>query len=194
MGRVVQLDKPRTVTVAAYDDEEPAAGEVRLQTMYSGISAGTELTQYRGSNPHLGRQWNSADRLFVDGAPTTSYPFSAWGYQEVGRVDAIGPGVDGLVPGQLVWGAWQHRSSAVVAASWAAEHRLPPEVPVRQAVFVRIGAIALNAVLDADVHLGENVAVFGLGVPGLHPCTGDCGRSRGETPGMCRRARGRRPR
>ena len=34
-------------------------------------------------------------------------------------------------------------------------------------VFSRIGAIALNAVLDADVHVGEYVAVFGQGVPGL---------------------------
>ncbi len=34
-------------------------------------------------------------------------------------------------------------------------------------IFSRIGAIALNAVLDADVHLGEYIAVFGQGVPGL---------------------------
>jgi threonine dehydrogenase-like Zn-dependent dehydrogenase len=34
-------------------------------------------------------------------------------------------------------------------------------------IFSRNGAIALNAVLDADVHLGEYVAVFGQGVPGL---------------------------
>ncbi|MGI8888484.1 MAG: zinc-binding dehydrogenase [Nocardioidaceae bacterium] len=29
-----------------------------------------------------------------------------------------------------------------------------------------IGAIALNAVLDADIHVGETVVVFGAGVPG----------------------------
>ena len=34
-------------------------------------------------------------------------------------------------------------------------------------MFARIGAVALNAVLDADVHVGETVAVFGQGVPGL---------------------------
>jgi len=33
-------------------------------------------------------------------------------------------------------------------------------------VFAKIGAIALNAVLDADIHVGETVAVFGAGVPG----------------------------
>ncbi len=33
-------------------------------------------------------------------------------------------------------------------------------------VFAKIGAIALNAVLDADIHVGETVGVFGAGVPG----------------------------
>ena len=33
-------------------------------------------------------------------------------------------------------------------------------------MFSQIGAIGLNVVLDADIHVGETVAVFGLGVPG----------------------------
>jgi threonine dehydrogenase-like Zn-dependent dehydrogenase len=167
MGHVIRLEEPRTVAVATYDDPLPDAGEVRLQTLYSGISAGTELTQYRGSNPYLVRQWNSEHRLFVDGAPDTSYPLTTWGYEEVGRVDLVGSQVDGLVPGDLIWGAWYHRSSAIVSAQWAVEHRLAHDVPPLRAVFARISAIALNAVLDADIQLGETVAVFGLGVPGL---------------------------
>jgi threonine dehydrogenase-like Zn-dependent dehydrogenase len=55
----------------------------------------------------------------------------------------------------------------VVDEDWAAARRLPPGVDPVIGVFSRIGAIALNAVLDADVHVGEYVAVFGQGVPGL---------------------------
>ncbi|WP_458780522.1 zinc-dependent alcohol dehydrogenase [Arthrobacter sp. D3-16] len=33
-------------------------------------------------------------------------------------------------------------------------------------IFAKIGAIALNAILDADIHVGETVVVFGAGVPG----------------------------
>ena len=168
MGRVVRLDEPRTVSVTHYDDEHPGPGQVRVQTMYSGISAGTELTQYRGSNPYLVRQWNSTQRLFMDGVPATSYPLTNWGYQEVGRIELLGPEVEGVQSGDLVWGAWHHRSSAVVPASWARGHRLlPDEISPMRAIFARISAIALNAVLDADIQLGEHVAVFGLGVPGL---------------------------
>lgn len=167
MGRVVRLDRPRTVTVAEYDDEEPGPGQVRVQTMFSGISAGTELTQYRGTNPHMTRQWDSSQRLFVEGAPASAYPLESWGYEEVGCVDAVGPGADELVPGDLVWGAWRHRSSALLQATDAARRRVPDGLPPQRAVFGRIGAIALNAVLDADIQLGDRVAVFGLGVPGL---------------------------
>jgi threonine dehydrogenase-like Zn-dependent dehydrogenase len=167
MGRVVQLTRPLTVTVVDYDDQVPGPGEVRVQTLYSGISAGTELTQYRGSNPFLTRHWDATSRLFVDGAAPPGYPFTGWGYLEVGRVDAAGPDAGDLEPGLLVWGAWQHRSSVVVPASWASDHRLPDHMPAQAAIFARIGAVALNAVLDADIHIGEHVAVFGLGVPGL---------------------------
>lgn len=167
MGRVVRLDAPRTVSVAEYEDQEPGSGQVRVQTLLSGISAGTELTQYRGSNPNIERQWDSAHRMFVEGPAATAYPLERWGYQEVGRVDAIGADVGDVAAGDLVWGAWQHRSSVVVDAPWAARHLLPDGVPPSRAVFVRIAAIALNAVLDADIQLGEHVAVFGLGVPGM---------------------------
>jgi 2-desacetyl-2-hydroxyethyl bacteriochlorophyllide A dehydrogenase len=162
MGRVVTFTAPRSVVV----EDEPVPplgdGDVRVETIYSGISAGTELTAYRGSNPYLHKRWDGERRLFVDGDSTFAYPVVGWGYEQVGRV------VEGkLLPGTLVWGAWGHRSSAVVAGSRAAQCVVPASLAPLAAVFARIGAIALNAVLDADVHVGEVVAVFGQGVPGL---------------------------
>jgi 2-desacetyl-2-hydroxyethyl bacteriochlorophyllide A dehydrogenase len=162
MGRAVSFAAPREVVVRDEPDAPLADGEVRVETLYSGISAGTELTQYRGSNPHLHRRWDPDRRLFVDGDARERYPLVV-GYEEVGRV------VEGSdpAPGTLVWGAWGHRSSAVVSGARARECVLPPGLPPLAAVFARIAAIALNAVLDADVHAGETVAVFGQGVPGL---------------------------
>jgi threonine dehydrogenase-like Zn-dependent dehydrogenase len=54
----------------------------------------------------------------------------------------------------------------VVQEDWAGR-RLPPSVDPMVGIFSRLGAIALKAILDADVHLSEYVAVFGHGVPGL---------------------------
>jgi 2-desacetyl-2-hydroxyethyl bacteriochlorophyllide A dehydrogenase len=164
VGRVVTFSGPRRVVLTEEPSQPLGDGEVRVETLYSGISAGTELTAYRGSNPYLHMHWDREHRLFVEGETAFTYPLVGWGYEEVGHV-VEGGGV--VPPGVLVWGAWGHRSSAVVSGEWVAQCVVPAGVPPLAAVFARIGAIALNAVLDADVHVGEVVAVFGQGVPGL---------------------------
>ena len=166
-GRVVRFTAPRRLEVV----DEPLAplepGHVRLRTIYSGISAGTELTAYRGSNPYLAKRWDDARRLFVPEAVSLEYPVIGWGYEEVGEVVEVGPATTEVSPGDIVYGTWGHRSHHTVEATWAAERRLPPEADPLIGVFSRIGAIALNTVVDADIHVGEQVAVFGQGVPGL---------------------------
>lgn len=166
MGRLVRFTSPGKAEVVDFEDTGPGAGEVRVDTVYSGISAGTELTAYRGSNPYLHSEWDDARRLFVPGSSSASYPVDAFGYEEVGRVSAVGDDVEGDLVGQLVWGTWGHRSSVVRPVEWARERILPPGSEVMAGIFSEIGAIALNAVLDADIHVGETVAVFGAGVPG----------------------------
>ncbi|HKH11996.1 MAG TPA: zinc-binding dehydrogenase [Rubrobacter sp.] len=167
MGRVVTFEGPKVVSVREYEDPALSPGEVRLRTLYSGISAGTEMTAYRGSNPYLAKRWDPDRRLFIEGETSLEYPVEGWGYEEVGEVAEVGPGVTKVGLGEVVYGTWGHRSTKVVDEDWAAARRLPPGVDPVVGVFSRIGAIALNAVLDADIHVGEYVALFGQGVPGL---------------------------
>jgi threonine dehydrogenase-like Zn-dependent dehydrogenase len=168
MGLVVTFDGPRAVGFAEEVEPPLADDEVRLRTLFSGISAGTELTAYRGSNPYLDKRWDDERRLFVpDESASLAYPVTGWGYEEVGRVEEVGAQVDSVRVGQVVWGMWGHRSHVVVKGAWASTRVLPDDVDPIVGVFSQIGSIALNAVLDANVHLGEVVAVFGQGVPGL---------------------------
>src|SRR5215207_11333958 len=75
MGRVVVFTEPKTVGFESYDDPPLKPHEVRLRTLYSGISAGTELTAYRGSNPYLHKQWDSGRKLFIPAEqPSLTYP------------------------------------------------------------------------------------------------------------------------
>jgi 2-desacetyl-2-hydroxyethyl bacteriochlorophyllide A dehydrogenase len=166
MGSMVSFTSPRVAEIV--DDPEIALGpdEVRLRTLYSGISAGTELTAYRGSNPYLTKRWDDASRLFVPGSTTFEYPVNGWGYEEVGEVVEVGPEVIGLAPGDRVYGTWGHRTHTVQKGERAAARVLSPAVDARIGIFSQIGAIGLNLVLDADIHVGETVALFGLGVPG----------------------------
>lgn len=167
MAYLVELIKPRDVGVREYPTPEPGAGEVRVHTLYSGISAGTELSMYRGTNPYLEKRWDAEAALFVPGEVTLSYPVDAWGYSEVGDIDAVGDGVTELQVGEVVWGAWSHRSHAVLRAESLLGHVLPPGLDPMVGTFDRVGAVALNAVLASGACIGETVVVFGLGVIGL---------------------------
>jgi 2-desacetyl-2-hydroxyethyl bacteriochlorophyllide A dehydrogenase len=167
LGREVTFEGPKEIGVREYEDPALGPHEVRLRTLYSGISAGTEMTAYRGSNPYLNKRWEPERRLFVEGETTLEYPVEGWGYEEVGEVAEVGSGVTEAGPGDVVYGTWGHRSTTVVDEDWAAARVLPSGVDPLVGVFSRIGAIAMNAVLDANIHLGEYVAVFGQGVPGL---------------------------
>jgi 2-desacetyl-2-hydroxyethyl bacteriochlorophyllide A dehydrogenase len=164
--RAVIFRGPYDVAVVPYEERPVGAGEVLLRTLYSGISAGTELSAYRGTNPYLDRLWDKERRLFAQGA-TFAYPLEGWGYEQVGEVVSVGRGVTQLRAGDRVWGIWGHRSSAVVAEAAVAERVLGVGLTPVHGVFARIGAVALNAILDADIHVGETVAVHGQGVPGL---------------------------
>lgn len=62
MAYVVQLNQPKQVEVRDYRTPEPRPGDVRARTLYSGISAGTELATYRGTNPYLERGTTSAQQ------------------------------------------------------------------------------------------------------------------------------------
>jgi 2-desacetyl-2-hydroxyethyl bacteriochlorophyllide A dehydrogenase len=169
--RVVQFTGPRRVEVATSPPEPLPPGHLRVRTRYSGISAGTELTAYRGTNPYLTRTWDPQARLFRDGAAGIAYPVAGWGYSEVGEVVEVSPelaGTPGLPgPGETVWGIWGHRSEGIVPAERLRGHRLPDGLDPLAGAFARVGAIAYNAVLAADIHVGEDVAVFGQGVIGL---------------------------
>jgi 2-desacetyl-2-hydroxyethyl bacteriochlorophyllide A dehydrogenase len=167
MGSALVFEAPRTIGFVDEDERPLASNEIRVSTLFSGISAGTELTAYRGTNPYLHKRWDGARRLFVAGEQAgQEYPLVGWGYEEVGEIVELGADVAGLSAGQRVYGIWGHRTSQVLAEDYARSRLLPPHVEPVLGIFSRIGAIALNGILDAQINLGETVAVFGMGVVG----------------------------
>lgn len=139
--RVVQFTQPGTVEVVAESPVELRPHQVRVRTLYSGISAGTELTAYRGSHAYLVRRWEPDVRLFRDAATSVDYPVIGWGYSEVGQVVELGRDVPAgsLAVGTLVHGVWGHRSDAVVAADDLAWQALPDGADPLTGVFIRPG-------------------------------------------------------
>jgi 2-desacetyl-2-hydroxyethyl bacteriochlorophyllide A dehydrogenase len=167
VARVVQFSAPRVAEVVDFDPPPLPPGHVRVRTAFSGISAGTELTAYRGTNPYLTRSWDPDARLFRESTAGIAFPVVGWGYSESGEVTEVADDVTGLAVGDQVWGIWGHRSEAVLPAEKLAGHQLPDGVDLAAAAFARVGAIAFNAILAAGISLGELVAIYGQGVIGL---------------------------
>ena len=167
MGKVVVFTHPRTVGFESYDDQPLKPHEVRLRTLYSGISAGTELTAYRGSNPYLHKQWDSSRKLFIPAQqPTLEYPLSGWGYEEVGKVVELGSEVQDVSIGDIIFGTWGHRTHHIVADNYARDRVQAESLEAIFGIFSHIGSIALNGVHDARIRIGETVVVFGMGTLG----------------------------
>lgn len=167
MGIVTLFTQPRTIDFEQYEDRPLETKEIRLKTLYSGISAGTELTAYRGSNPYLHKRWDPDHKLFR-GSETAShkYPIRGWGYEEVGEVAELGVEVTDIRVGDIIYGTWGHRTHHIVEEEYARQRVLPADLDAILGIFSQIGAISLNGVHDARIRIGETVAVFGLGVPG----------------------------
>jgi len=167
MGKGLVFTQPRRVDFETYNDPVLGPHELRVRTLYSGISAGTEMTAYLGSNPYLSKQWDAKNRLFVTSvAPSQPYPLSGWGYEEVGEVIEVSPDVTSLKPGDIVYGTWGHRTHHVLSEEYASQRIKPDGLDPILAIYSHLGPIAMNGILDANIHVGETVAVFGLGVLG----------------------------
>ena len=91
------------------------------------------------------------------------------GYSCAGRVEQVGRNADDFQKGDGVacFGGGYASHAEVVYVPENLAVRVPDGVSYEEGAFVALGAIALHAVRCADVSLGENVAVIGLGLLGL---------------------------
>lgn len=164
IARKVQFTAPRQVEVAEFDLPEPAAGQVQVQTIASGISAGTEMNVYRGIAPQWRTRRDPASGLFVEGESADwSYPIT-YGYLAVGRVIALGEGVAGFAEGDLVMTPTPHQSHVNVPITHAT--RLGELADPRLGLLAPNLNTALSGILDARITFGDVVVVSGLGTIG----------------------------
>jgi threonine dehydrogenase-like Zn-dependent dehydrogenase len=82
-----------------------------------------------------------------------------------GVVRMVGPDVHRFRPGDLVHGEWKHRETAIKTEGTL--YAIPAQVESETMVFSDPARFALAAVHDAQIKLGDRVAIFGLGAIGL---------------------------
>ncbi|MBE7733741.1 zinc-dependent alcohol dehydrogenase [Devosia faecipullorum] len=155
---------PRAVEIRTESLDGPGVGQVLLNLEVSGISAGTELNVFRGLAPQWRQAMDPATRLFSDANGSDwSWP-ARYGYAAVGRVAELGRDVGSLHLGDLVFAYVPHGQHAIVDAG--AVVQLGDLDDAEIGVFVANLNTAYNGVLDANIPLGADVVVSGLGVIG----------------------------
>ncbi|MBI4495674.1 MAG: zinc-binding alcohol dehydrogenase [Deltaproteobacteria bacterium] len=138
----------------------PAAGQLLIGSLVSGISCGTEILIYRGLAP----PGLPVDETIPALAGNFSFPLK-YGYAAVGRVLAVGPEASPGWIGKRVFSFHPHESHFLAAPGEVVP--LPPDLSPEEAVFWPSMETAVNFLLDGRPAIGEQVAVFGQGVVGL---------------------------
>ncbi|MGZ3427149.1 MAG: zinc-dependent alcohol dehydrogenase, partial [Polyangia bacterium] len=133
----------------------PRDDEVLVAAWYSGISRGTESLVLSGRVPES--EYERMRGPHQQG----SFPYPVkYGYQSVGRVLAGPP----ELAGRFVFCLHPHQSLYVVPAADVLP--LPDHVPPARAVLAANLETAINVLWDAELHLGDHVAVVGGGAVG----------------------------
>ena len=156
----VWMTKPYQVELIDEELDPPAADEVVVRTVVSGISSGTELLFYRGEFP---RDIPMDQSIAVLSGPS-KYPFR-YGYCNVGEVVACGSQVDDDWLGQKVFAFQPH--TRFYTASVHEVLRVPSDINQYDAVFLPNMETAVNFLMDGAPIIGESVVVLGQGIVGL---------------------------
>src|SRR3954451_7450700 len=177
--RSLGVQSPGRMFFYSYEEEPPAEGQFRVETLFTGFSAGTELTFVKSSNPYLNARWDARYGLFLPGEAGIQYPVPFLGYMEVGRVTQSR--TTAVRDRDLVAMTYGHKTGHTADASEELFVALAPEIDPLLGIYVaQMGPICANGLLHAAAELvgtdvrdlgdgvcGRNVLVIGAGVVGL---------------------------
>ena len=159
-GTAAWVTRRRHLELLSEPVAPPGPREILVAATCSLVSAGTEMLVYRGElavdSPHAAMSKGSYE-----------YPIK-FGYQCVGRVLRAGAESD-FREGDRVFTRHPHQDVFVIPVEINGRPqvaKIPDHVTDTQAAFLNLTEVALTALLDAPVRVGDAVAVFGQGVVG----------------------------
>lgn len=151
-SRALWITGPRRAEIATAR-VAPVTDDCIIETLYTGISRGTERLVYEGQVPES--EYQTMRAPLQEG----EFPFPVkYGYSAVGRI------AEGADAGQLVFALHPHQFCFACPTAMAVP--LPEAVPPARAVLAANMETALNIMWDAQVQPGDRVAVVGAGTVG----------------------------
>jgi 2-desacetyl-2-hydroxyethyl bacteriochlorophyllide A dehydrogenase len=147
---------PRLVELRDEPARAPAANELVVRALASGVSQGTEMLLYRGEGPAV---FDAS--VGGETGQGSTYP-RRYGYSWVGEVSEDGAR---LARGTRVFGLLAHGDTHVVDEGQV--RVLPDDVPATRAVLAANLETAVTCAWDAEVAFGDDAVVLGGGVVGI---------------------------
>ncbi|WP_125777108.1 zinc-dependent alcohol dehydrogenase [Antribacter gilvus] len=156
--------EPGRVELVEEDLPPVPEGGLLLQTVMTGLSAGTELTYVKGDHPGLQAALDPELALFLP-SDGSRYPVRRLGYMEVARVaEARTPA---FAVGDLVAAAYGHATAHVLDPLHEHVVPLPADLDPLLGVYVaHLGPICANGLLHAAADTVRPVTSLGQGVGG----------------------------
>lgn len=164
--RSLGVESPGNAYFFGYDEEPLPPGRVRLDLLYTGFSAGTELTFFKNTNPYLHSRWDAGRGVFVAGEASAQFPVPFLGYMECARVSESS--VSDFAVGDVVGSVFGHKTGHTADPFHELLVKLPPGLdPILGIYAGQMGPIAANGILHADAELlGPNIVALGDGLRG----------------------------
>jgi threonine dehydrogenase-like Zn-dependent dehydrogenase len=166
MPRELVAIAPHKPAIQAYDDPPLTGNEIRLRTEFAAPKHGTELAIYRGESAFTRGDWREDFAVFVPKeTPQAPHFPMRLGNMAVGIVTDVGPEVTQWKLGDRLFGHMPIRETQTVPETRL--HAVPDGMAPEAIVYLDPAEFALGAVRDANIRLGDTVAVFGMGAIGL---------------------------
>lgn len=145
--------QPRVVELVTDETGDPGPNQVRVRTVISCLSSGTEKANLIG-----GANTNPTGK-------DTGFPKIS-GYSSAGIVDKVGEGVTHVKEGDRVAMRWSHhRGIQIINADFV--YKMADNVSFEDAAFTHIASFPLAALRKCRTEIGESAIVMGMGVLGL---------------------------
>ncbi len=182
MEQLLQSLKAGEMEIVSLPNPHPGKGEVLVRTHFSAISTGTEgktvsdarkgyIAKAKSRKEEVSKVVKAArSHGIADTYKMVMNKLEALqplGYSLSGVVEKVGEGVKNFKPGDRVacgGASASHAELVTIPENLCVS--IPDAAAIDEAAFTTIGAIAMQGIRRAELNLGENAVVIGLGIIG----------------------------
>ena len=152
--------QPKTIEIKKEHIPAPQKNQVLVKTLYSSISAGTEMLFY---NNQLHEEVMVDDTIECLKHPF-AYPLK-YGYATVGKIASVGQNIPPEWDQKMVFAFHPHESYFLASPNELI--MIPETITLIEATFLPSIETAVSLVMDGAPIIGEEVLIFGQGIIGL---------------------------